>query len=757
MTTPFGIDRIAFYAPSHYLPLSALAQARGVDPNKFETGLGQLKMSVPAPDEDIITMAANAAKTVLEDANLNDINHLLFATESGVDQSKAAGTFLHKLLNLNHQCRTLELKQACYSATAAVQFATALLRQTPTKKILVVASDIARYGLNTKGESSQGAGAVAILMSANPRIMSIDPESGYYTEDAMDFWRPNYSDAAMVDGKQSMTLYLTLLKKTWQSYHEASGRAFADHARFLFHTPFPKLAEKGFQTLATIAGQPKPDQQKRQHLMEASLHYSRLIGNCYTASWGLSLCSLLDNDPEDFAGKRIGLYSYGSGAVAEFFSGTIQPGYQRALFTTHHHDLIANRTALTMAQYEQFYRCRSHGHTPDDNTPPVNPIPAGNSAFRFQGLQQHKRIYKKTPVPAHHTTIKVRAPGKLILSGEHAVVHGGPAIVMAINRYATITIQPQESPGIAFDLLQSTYQKARPFTLLKKLKHRLERDYTAFLAGDKGIDDVIKKPFELLEYSATKMLDKLNPNQQASPGFKIKTQSDIPASCGMGSSAATITATNYALAHFFQQTLSEEQYLQLGLRAENLQHGRSSGLDIQAAMHGGLLKWSGKQLQHLPYDNCLPMWMVNTGPRHTTAGACVTKASAYFKQSPELLDAFCRVTNAIEQHLQSKNLTKLKAAIKENHRLLVKVGVVPEKIQLLVKLIEDEGAAAKLCGAGGIDGDGAGILLILHEKPLHELIDSFGFSISPLMIAPKGVEIIGHKQSNIAAEEIVDA
>ena len=741
--TLFGIDRIAFYTPPYYLDLTTLAHARGVDPEKFHQGLGQAKMSFPSPDEDIITMAATAAEKALEGTNIAKIDHLLFATESSVDQSKAAGVFLHKLLKLPAKCRTLELKQACYSATAGLKLAIAMLMQNPKNKILLIASDIARYGLNTPGESSQGAGAVAMVLSANPGILAVDPQSGYHTEDAMDFWRPNYKNEAVVAGKQSIDLYLKLLKLTWHDYSACSGRHYHDHERFLFHTPFPKLAEKAYQKLAITAGLNRPEKEELTEKLEDSLTYARVIGNCYTASLSLGLCSLLENAQRDFSHKRFGFYSYGSGAVAEFFSGVIQPGYQKALCTAHHQQLLANRQALSIEDYEAFY----------NYVYPVNGNKAdapvySNNSFRFHGLDEHKRVYESKQSPKLKS-IKVQAPGKLILSGEHAVVYGAPAIVVAINRHATTSIFQQASPGIAFDLLHSTYQKARPISLLRKLKHRLEADYEVFLQGEKGIKEVIKKPFELLEYTATKMLDKLAQNEASkTPGFKVKTQSTIPTGCGMGSSAATITSTNYALSHFFEQKLSQEQYFELGLNAENLQHGRSSGLDIQAAMQGGALKFRQNTLTKLSFKENIPMWVVNTGSRATSSGECIQQAKTHFEQSDTLLGEFTSVTNAIEEHLASGNLQALIDAIRANHRLLVQIGVVPEKIQLFIQMIEDEGGAAKICGAGGIQGDHAGMVLIIHEQPPSESIKSFGFELEKIDIVQQGVQIIAQSHAD---------
>src|SRR5262249_53090822 len=151
-------------------------------------------------------------------------------------------------------------------------------------------------------------------------------------------------------------------------------------------------------------------------------------------------------------------YSYGSGCVAEYFSGVVQAGYRDQLYTDYHADLLATRRLLTYDEYEQFYQF----HYAEDGSEQVMPD-YKTGAFRLAKMQQHKRLYekleeqpvtyvhdneKKAPVnlrservvPHDHSTIKVFAPGKLILSGEHSVVYGQPALAMAINRYVTATV-----------------------------------------------------------------------------------------------------------------------------------------------------------------------------------------------------------------------------------------------------------------------------------------------------------------------------
>jgi hydroxymethylglutaryl-CoA synthase len=379
-----GIDQISFYTAQYFLDLKTLAEARGVEPDKFYLGIGQEKMGIPPPDEDVVTMAASAAFRLKEQGALDGVEALLFATESGVDQSKAAGMFVHGLLGLPERCRVVELKQACYSATAALRMAMGLVAMKPKSKVLVIASDVARYALGSPGESTQGCGAVAFTVSADPRLLAIDPEAGFYADDVMDFWRPNYLSEALVDGKYSTMVYIKALLESWKQYAAESGRLLNDFARFCYHIPFTRMAEKAHQKLAKGIS----DEALKKMIGE-SLIYSRSAGNCYSASLYVGLCSLLENAAEDLSGKRIGLYSYGSGCVGEFFSGVVQPGYRDALFAEQHRALLAERTELTFQQYEDIY---NYGIPTDGGEYTFPQYRTG--PFRFAGLHVHKRIYE---------------------------------------------------------------------------------------------------------------------------------------------------------------------------------------------------------------------------------------------------------------------------------------------------------------------------------------------------------------------------
>lgn len=388
-----GIDKICFYSPGYYLDLKTLAEARGIDYNKYYIGLGQREMAIAPPDEDIVTMAANAAEQALKGIDKTSIDTILFATESCVDQSKSAGVFVHDLLKLPSYCRVVELKQACYSATAALQLVLSKLIVEPNKKVLLIASDISRYGLNTPGESSQGAAAVAMVLSANPRILAIEPGSGLHTQDIMDFWRPNYLDEAIVEGKYSSKMYLQALEKTWAHYRDITKREFSDHQYFCYHNSVPRLVEKAHHALARDSQIDLPFD-SLEHQIQDGLIYGRKTGNSYTAALYISLASLLDNNRNNLDEQRVGFYSYGSGCVAEFFSGVIQTGYKYLTDKPFHQHLFKDRQKLDINEYEKLY---DFNYPQDGRQLSIPRYTQGH--FRLSEVNKHKRIYEKIQTP----------------------------------------------------------------------------------------------------------------------------------------------------------------------------------------------------------------------------------------------------------------------------------------------------------------------------------------------------------------------
>lgn len=379
-----GIDLIGFYAPSLYIELTDLATYRQIDPNKLLIGLGQTQMAICPLTQDAISMAANASLPILTKTDLKAIDLVIFTTESGVDYSKSAATYIHGLLGINPRARAIEMKHACYSATAAIQLARGHIALHPDKKVLILASDISRYGLNVGAESTQGAGAIALLMSQNPRLLVIEPEASYHTEHIYDFWKPNYSDVALVDGPFSNQKYQEFFHHVYQDYLKISNRTIEDFAGICFHIPYTKI---GYKTLRTIANEEKHAQLFANYQLATT--YNKQVGNIYTGALYLNLLSLLERGNLK-TGERIGLFSYGSGAVAEFFSVLVQPNYQKYLNQSAHEEMLKNRRQLSIPDYERIFATVVQN---GENLDPADTLDTGH--FYFEGIRSHQRIYRK--------------------------------------------------------------------------------------------------------------------------------------------------------------------------------------------------------------------------------------------------------------------------------------------------------------------------------------------------------------------------
>ena len=302
-----GVDAIAFSGPASFLALEDLATARHVNPDKYLIGLGQHKMSIASPCEDTVTLAVAAGKKALDTFAIDpaSIGTLIVGTETGVDHSKPVAVYVHELLGLDQNCRTFETKHACLGATAGLTTSIDWIvsGRARGKKALVIAADIANYGAHTAGEPTQGAGAVAMVISASPRLLDIHTQHiGDYTKQVMDFWRPLYSQHPIVDGHFSIDCYLEALTQARQTALSDTPSSPNLHA-WLYHVPFVKMAKKAHQRELelTLRRQLNTDDASDKQILSES--YNRLtapyltlnaqVGNIYTGSLFLSLIDWL--------------------------------------------------------------------------------------------------------------------------------------------------------------------------------------------------------------------------------------------------------------------------------------------------------------------------------------------------------------------------------------------------------------------------------------------------------------------------------
>lgn len=348
-----GIDKINFYVPKYYVDMAKLAEARQVDPSKFLIGIGQTEMAVSPVNQDIVSMGANAAKDIITDEDKKNIGMVIVATESAIDNAKAAAVQIHNLLDIQPFARCFEMKEACYAATPAIQLAKDYLAQRPNEKVLVIASDTARYGINSGGEPTQGAGAVAMMISHEPSILTLNDDAVAYTEDVYDFWRPTGHKYPLVAGALSKDAYIKSFQESWNEYARRQGKTLSDFESLCFHVPFTKMGKKALDSIIDNADETTQERLKSGY--EDAVYYNRYVGNIYTGSLYLSLISLLETRDLK-GGQTIGLFSYGSGSVGEFFSATLVDGFEKHLDIEGHKALLNNRTEVSVEEYESFFK-----------------------------------------------------------------------------------------------------------------------------------------------------------------------------------------------------------------------------------------------------------------------------------------------------------------------------------------------------------------------------------------------------------------
>lgn len=356
-----GIDSIAVAAPRAYLDLRDLAEARGVAPAKYLSGLGVEQMAVAGPGEDPVALAVSAARRALAQADVtsSDIGLCVTGTETAVDHSKPVAAFVHGLLGLSSSCRTFETKHACFGGTAGLLGALDWIASGSARgrAALVVCTDIARYELGTAGEPTQGAGAVAMVIREAPRLVALEVgASGSYTRDVYDFWRPLDRKEALVDGHFSVSCYLDALEGAYRAWLAVAAED-GPLARTCYHVPYGKMAIKAHRRRKQIDGLSEADADASFAAeVAASLKLPSRIGNVYTGSLYLALASLLHAEAPALEGQRVGLFSYGSGSTAEFFAGRVQPGAAAFVERLQIDAPLADRRRLSMAEYEAIRR-----------------------------------------------------------------------------------------------------------------------------------------------------------------------------------------------------------------------------------------------------------------------------------------------------------------------------------------------------------------------------------------------------------------
>ena len=425
---PVGIDDMAIYIPKLYIDYKDFAKARGIDPQKLEYGIGIKKMALADANQDPACMAANACLRLMKKNDLKpqDIGRIYVATESSLDESKAMNSFVIGMLEQVYGENTLEhaggieCKFACVSGSYAIYDNANWIRarENNEQAAIVIVSDIAKYDIGSAGEYTQGAGAVALLIKDNPRLMAFDEKvTSTIIKNEYDFYRPFGKVTPLVNGIYSNLLYLIQVRKALEAYKDKATKlgfiklredeSITDHIDYInVHLPYRKMGEKALAYLLRHEwrhlprweniidqiklNEPIPkdprgtiesliadtefmraDEKFRKEFMKtgyyrevfdkkmsSSLEASALIGNLYTASMYMGFRSLVEfenNKGIDLYNKRVGFGSYGSGCSAMVFSGIFQEQCKEIANKMDLDKEIGERTKISIEDYEKLH------------------------------------------------------------------------------------------------------------------------------------------------------------------------------------------------------------------------------------------------------------------------------------------------------------------------------------------------------------------------------------------------------------------
>jgi len=366
----FGIEQINVYAGCAYVDVATLAAHRGLDEQRI-ANLMMWQKSVALSFEDPVSYAVNAARPLLDSMSLAEresIRILITCTESGIDFGKSISTYVHQYLGLSRNCRLFEVKQACYSGTAGVQTALAMLRGAgyENAKALVITTDISRFVLKQGerpadtewgyAELSSGSGAVAVLLGSTPEVVRFDEgASGCYSYEVMDTCRPA-PDMEAGDPDLSLFSYLDCCENAYRNYCDAvDGVDFAQTFDCLsFHSPFGGMVKGAHRMMMKKFVNATGDiiDADFQRRLLPSLRYGQRVGNILGGSLLLSLISTIEHG-ERQAVERVGLFSYGSGCCSEFYSALIAPQARQILSHRAIGMHLDTRVELNMPQYDR--------------------------------------------------------------------------------------------------------------------------------------------------------------------------------------------------------------------------------------------------------------------------------------------------------------------------------------------------------------------------------------------------------------------
>ncbi len=347
------------------------------------------------------------------------------------------------------------------------------------------------------------------------------------------------------------------------------------------------------------------------------------------------------------------------------------------------------------------------------------------------------------------TKIRVSAPGKLHLLGEHTVVHNRPAIIAAVDKRCFVEISLRKDDKIVVRSENFKKEETTSFAKINKIFQKAQKDWEEY---DKTnniplLKSITKNPLDYPLIAIGQFFDYFK--LKAIPGFNLMINSEIPVGRGMGSSAAVPVSITAALLLFTHKKLDKQIINKISHLCEQKKHGKPSGGDTAASCFGGLI-WFKKDTGLKPLKQKLSknisnnFYMIDTGAPIETTGEMVSRVKDLLAKNPKsteaIFDGQTKLVHELLPALQNGDEAQIIKIIQKGEANLETLGVVSGYVQKIIRAIEQSGGAAKINGGGGIK-KGTGVLLIYHksETKLNEILLNLGLKSSKIALGAEGV------------------
>ena len=306
-----GIVSYGAYIPRYRITPAEIGRVWGVDGKAMGKGLLIHQKSVPSPDEDVITIATEAARGMMArvpEVNPKDIGAVYVGSESHPYAVKPTSTIVAEAIRATPAMTAADLEFACKAGTAGIQACMGLVGSGMVKYGVAIGADTSQGAPGDALEYSASAGGAAFLIGSENIIAKINRTMSF-TTDTPDFWRregqPYPSHGGRFTGEPAYFKHITSAAKMMM---EEMGTTPEDYKFAIFHQPNGKFPTRVAAQLGFT-----PEQIEKGLL-------TPYIGNTYSGAVPLGLASVLDvANP----GDRIFVTSYGSGAGSDAFDITV--------------------------------------------------------------------------------------------------------------------------------------------------------------------------------------------------------------------------------------------------------------------------------------------------------------------------------------------------------------------------------------------------------------------------------------------------